>query len=274
MILRPKFFFFFLIILLFQYKPCIGQEYKLIAKIDTLAKLATADNFGNFFIVSTQNEVLKFNAKGELLWNYTNKTFGNISEIDVTDPLRVILYYPAFQQIIVLNNNLNEISRFSFNNSPNQQITLVASANNNGFWIYDQLNRELKKLTNNFTDDLKSGNIYQRDGFDMNANYMINDNQYVYINDLGNGVRIFDRFGNFFKTAVINVQTSFSVTDNVIIYQKGADLYSYNYLSFEDKKIKTPAVSESAKMILTNNRLLILTEKGLTLWAFTEQVKR
>src|SRR6476646_5964235 len=89
-----------------------AQEYQFIAKIDTTAKLATVDNFGNVFVVTPKNEVLKLNPKGKFLWNYTNKNFGEITQLDVTDPLRVILYYAAYQQIVVLNNNLSEISKF------------------------------------------------------------------------------------------------------------------------------------------------------------------
>ena len=101
-------------LLVFAFADLKAQEYQFIAKIDTVAKIATVDNFGNVFLVTPKNEVLKFNPKGKFLWNYTNNNFGEITQLDVTDPLRVILYYAAYQQVVVLNNNLSEISRFSF----------------------------------------------------------------------------------------------------------------------------------------------------------------
>jgi hypothetical protein len=244
-----------------------AQEYDLIAKIDTVAKIASIDNFGNLFVVTPQNEVLKFNAKGKFLWNYTNKTFGEISQLDVTDPLRVILYYAAFQQIVVLNNNLSEISKYSFNQNPDQQITLTASANNNGFWVYDQINRELKKLSNSFLDDLKSGNIYQRNGFDMKANFMLSDEQYVYINDEQFGIRIFDSYGNFIKTAIINVKKEFEVNGADIYFFDAQKLMSYNYLTFQMKEVPLPEKSGFTNALVRFNRLVVLNEKGLTLWA-------
>lgn len=244
-----------------------AQEYQLIAKIDTVAKIASVDNFGNLFLVTPQNEVLKFNAKGNFLWNYTNKTFGEISQLDVTDPLRVILYYAAFQQIVVLNNNLSEISKYSFNQNPEQQVTLISSANNNGFWVYDQINRELKKLSNYFIDDLKSGNIYQRNGFDMKANFMLSDEQYVYINDEQFGIRIFDSYGNFIKTAAINVKKEFEVNGAEIYFFDDQKLMNYNYLTFQMKEVPLPVKSGFTNALLRFNRLVVLNEKGLTLWA-------
>ncbi|WP_017257273.1 hypothetical protein [Pedobacter arcticus] len=244
-----------------------AQEYTLIAKIDTVAKIATVDNLGNLFVVTPQNELLKFNPNGKFLWNYTNKSYGEITQLDVTDPLRVVLYYPAYQQVVVLNNNLGEISKYTFNQNPNLQISLMASANNNGFWAYDEINRELRKLTNYFVDDLKSGNIYQRNGFDMQANFMLTDDQQVYINDTTAGIRIFDKYGNFVKTAVIYPKADFDVDDNDIYFTQNNELLSYNYQTFDLKQIPLPDSLAFKKATLRFNRLIILREKDLTLWS-------
>lgn len=258
--------FLFLIFLFATNYSIKAQNFKLIAKIDTVASLAAVDNFGNLFLVTPQNEVMKFSAEGKFLWNYTNNAFGDINQIDVSDPLRVILYYPAFQQLVVLNNNLNEIIKFNFTSNPNQLITLVASANNNGYWVYDAVNREIKKLSNNFNEDLNTGNIYQRDGLNPQSNFMFNNDQYLFMNDVGNGVQIFDRFGNFYKTAVINSKKHFDVTGNEIFYLENKTLHSYNFITFENKIISTPTQSNITDMILHNQQLIILTGKGLSLW--------
>lgn len=244
-----------------------AQDFKLLTKIDTVAKIADIDNFGNLFIVTPANDVMKFDPKGIFLWSYANKSYGEISQLDVTDPLRIILYYAAYQQIVVLNNNLSEIGNYSFNQNPDLQISLVASTNNNGFWAYDQINRELKKLSNFFVEDLKSGNIYQRNGFDMHATAMVTENQQVYINDTTAGIRIFDRYGNFIKTAVIDIEDGFNVEGNEVYFTKGNKLMSYNYLTFDLKEIPLPESSDFKKAILRFGRLVILGEKDLTLWA-------
>jgi len=263
---RKIIFLFILMIWLLSLKVK-AQEYQFITKIDTAAKMVNLDNLGNLFVVTPKNELLKFNPQGKFLWNYTNKTYGEVSQIDVTDPLRVILYYEGYQQIVVLNNNLSEISKFTFNQNPNQQITLVASANNNGFWVYDQINRELKKLTNNFIDDLKSGNIYQRNGFDMQANFMLTDDQYIYINDEKEGIRIFDRYGNFFKTAVIYPLNNFEVNDNDIYFMKDSAFMKYNINTYRLSKIDLPIKESFIAAALRFSRLVILREKDITLWA-------
>jgi len=257
----------FFVLLLTASANLYAQEYTLITKIDTVTKIATVDNLGNLFIVTPKNELLKFNPNGKFIWNYTNKSYGEIAQLDVTDPLRVILYYPAYQQVVVLNNNLSEISKYTFNQNPNLQISLIASANNNGFWAYDQINRELRKLTNYFVDDLKSGNIYQRNGIDMQANFMLTDDQQIYINDTTAGIRIFDKYGNFVKTAMVYPKADFDVDGSDIYFTQNNKLMSYNYQTFDLKEIPLPDSSTFKKASLRFNRLIILREKDLTLWA-------
>lgn len=259
------------LIVCFQLTTSYAQEYQLIRQIDTLAKVSRIDNLGNLFLVTPENEVMKFNQQGKFLWNYTNNKFGDITQLDVTDPLRVILYYQAHQQIVVLNNNLSEISRFSFADNPDQQITVVSSANNNGFWIYDQINRELKKLSNSFIDELRTGNIYQRDGFDMQANYMLSTDQYIFVNDVEEGIRIFDRFGNFYKTALIEVAKEFEVEGEHIFFFKDSKLFKYNFVSFNLNTITLPQLIKPKEAVIQAKHLVILNEKGLTLWALKEK---
>lgn len=248
-------------------KIASAQIFKAEAVIELESKLARLDQFGNMYVVKSNNELVKFNSKGEQLWAYSNKNFGNITQVDVKDPLRIVIFYANHQQIVVLNNNLSEIGRYSFDKDPDVQITLVASSNNNGYWVYDQLNRELRKLSNTFIDELRSGNIYQRNGIDMQANFICANDAYVFINDRGTGIRIFDRFGNFYKTAVIDVPDDFEVEGNKIIFGKDQKLYAYDFLSFQLVPLEIPSTKNPINFIKYLNHLLIIGEKQLTLWS-------
>ena len=147
------------------------------------------------------------------------------------------------------------------------QIGLIASANNNGFWAYDQINRELRKLTNYFVDDIKSGNIYQRDGLNLQVDFMLTDDQNVYLNDTLEGIRIFDQYGNFMKSAVIYPKKGFEVDGNFIYFFDLGKLMSYDKISFVLKEVLLPVKGDFSNIMLRYQRLLILGEKDLTLWA-------
>ncbi|MFD1629577.1 hypothetical protein [Pseudopedobacter beijingensis] len=249
----------------------VAQDYTSLAVIHEEAHLTAIDQLGNVYVVNKDNDLIKYNVSGKKESVYSNTTFGNIEQLDVKDPLRVVLYYPMYQQIVVLSNQLTEISKYSFNNRSDSQITLVCSANNNGYWIYDQLNRELRKLSNSFSDLVNTKSLFQRNGLDMNAVYLDSNDEYVFINDKGAGIRIFDRFGNYFKVAVAAVDREFSVEGSKIYFTADHKLCSYDFRTFELQEIKTPDRVGVIKFQKHQNHLLIIGEKELTLWSLIQK---
>lgn len=149
-----------LIVVLFDYSTANAQ-LKQVAQIDTLAKAVYADNLDNVYLLSDKDELLKYDAKGKLKWRYSNNRFGKLHSVDVSDPLRVVLFYADFQQVVVLNNNLNEITSYSFARSSNLMVSAVASGNNNSLWIFERTTNSLIKLSSNFTEDVRSASLFQ-----------------------------------------------------------------------------------------------------------------
>lgn len=246
----------------------VNAQYKLqpVFEIDTLAVSVSVDNLNNVYLVTRENQVLKYNINGKLLWNYSNKSFGKLGYIDVTDPMRVLLFYPAIQQAVVLNNNLNEISRFSFSEDASLLVTLIATANSNGFWVYDQLNQQLRKLTNQFGIESQSVNLYQQTGFALQPSAMHASDQYVYLYDQKKGLLQFDRFGNYLTSIKTGAIAGFQVRGDqlLVLKDKQWDCYSMdspewrNCVIFDEKVLQ---VSEG------NKRLAVLTNQLVKIYA-------
>src|SRR5688572_3667151 len=65
-----------------------------------------ADNFGNIYTVKNE-ELCKYLPNGKRHARYSNLRYGNITSLDVSNPLKILLYYRDFQQIIFLDNQLS-----------------------------------------------------------------------------------------------------------------------------------------------------------------------
>jgi len=238
---------------------------KLLFKVDTSAVFITTDNLDNVYVITEKNQVLKYNPIGKLLWNYSNKAFGKLTYIDVTDPMRILLYYSAIQQVVVLNNNLNEIGRFNFGADTSRQITLVATANSNGYWIYDQSNRQLQKLDNQFNDDQLSGNIYQQTGIALQPIFMVANDQLISLYDPKIGIMQFDRFGSFSKTIKIDSVDNFQVKDGRILFLKNSD-WSYLDALSTDRKIAYSFDEKPLQVSEGNKNLAVLSKNGFKVY--------
>src|SRR5687768_7815077 len=67
--------------------------------------LFTNDNLSNLYLINGE-EIIKYSPTGKQLLKYSNKRFGNITTIDATNALKILLYYKDFQQLVFLDNQL------------------------------------------------------------------------------------------------------------------------------------------------------------------------
>lgn len=194
--LRRLFFFGFLLQAL---QSAAFSQDKLLVEIDTPAVSVSIDNLDNVYIISEKNELLKFDAEGRFQSSYSNKSLGTGFTVDVSDPLRIVLYSPAFQQLIVLNNRLSEIFTYRFKEI-NRRISLLAPAeNNNGFWVYDENSRQLGRLGRDMRDEYLWGDIFQISSMSIKPEKLLVSGQYVYLYDPAAGLMQFDRFGAYLQ---------------------------------------------------------------------------
>lgn len=242
-----------------------NAQLKQVAKIDTIAKAIYADNLDNVYLLSGRDELLKYDAKGVLRWRYSNNRFGKLYSVDVSDPLRVVLFYADFQQIVVLNNNLNEITSYSFAKNGNLLVSAVASGNNNSLWIFDRASNVLVKLSSNFTEDIRSANLFQLFDEVVDAKKLAASDQYVFLQRRNNGILQFDRFGGYVRELPIDSLTDFNITSNVIAYVKDHTLVKYHPVSFEQSKQQLPVSGPIRQVAVGNKLIAVLTEKAVFL---------
>ena len=56
------------------------------------AQLSEIDQYGFIYSIDKDN-LIKYDSKGEILYNYSNKLLGDITQIDISNPLRPLLFY-------------------------------------------------------------------------------------------------------------------------------------------------------------------------------------
>ena len=108
-----------------------------------------ADNIGNIYTIK-EDELMKFLPSGKFFARYSNLKLGNITSLDATNPLKLVLYYRDFQQIVFLDNQLSVNSEnVSLEKLGYEQTDLVCASANNSFWIYNKQNNELIRFNKN-----------------------------------------------------------------------------------------------------------------------------
>ncbi len=168
----------------------------------------------------------KYDIDGKLLFTYSNKSLGEIHSIDVSNPLRVLIFYKNLQQMVITDNTLSVHNgqTIGFDALGMYQVQMVASSKmDNGMWLYDQATFQLKKLSQNFETIYQSGNLEQMIGkIQIEPKLMIENNGYLFLVCPNNGILLFDMYGAYYKTIpVLNVDYIFPADDFVYVAHKG-----------------------------------------------------
>lgn len=197
----------------------------------------TTDNFNNTYLINGE-EISKFNNAGKLFLKFSSKRYGNITSVDATNSLKILLYYKDFQQLIFLDSQLSQNGdAISLENLGYEQTDLVCSSFNNSFWIYNKQNNELLRFNENSEVIAKTGNLKQILETDFKPNFMIEHNSYLYLNCPDNGVYVFDMYGTFNKIISIKNLAAFQVSNGILYFFKNKNFCSYDAKTFNEKCI-------------------------------------
>ncbi len=225
-----------------------------------------SDPIGNVYIIKNNN-LRKFGLDHTQVADYTNPFLGNIHSIDVSDPLRILLYFKDHNQIIWVDNFLSEIlSPIWLDVLGVDQALLVCSSNQGGFWIFNGLNNQLQYFDVNLQFVHESISLNSLTGPDIQPTYLVEKSRMVYLNVPGFGILIFDRFGNYSKTIALDIPAEFQVTDQNLYYFKEGDLHSYDMQTTGSGLLQLPEEDGFVKVELQPDFLYLFSHQAYSVY--------
>lgn len=81
------------------------------------------------------------------IWEYKNPALGTISNVILTNPLKIVLFYEQFNTVVLVDNQLNELEKISLSelNTP-IMASAIGLAEGNKLWMYNSLTNQLGML--------------------------------------------------------------------------------------------------------------------------------
>ena len=240
----------FIFFLLFSY---LGIEPSKTYEIKS--DYVLSDALGNFYSLNG-NSITLYSNDGQKLFSYSNPFFGDISYADVTDPMRILLFYKDFNKIVFLSNKLSEIgSPIELDNAGYSQVSICCTSHRNGFWIFDSQSLQLIHLNGNL-EPLNKGTILQ-DIFkntDKSPTCLLEENDRLYMGLENEGILVFDKFGSYLKTIQVIDLKTFQVKGEKIIYFSKNYLYSFTN-NFESDSLLLPENLKIKSVSINKNQL-------------------
>jgi hypothetical protein len=230
----------------------------LLNTININGQYLTTDVLDNFYVID-QNNLYRYDADGRLLYTHSTLNDGNFTSVDVTDPLKILLFSRDFGHIRYLDNTLSangdviSLTDFGFVNA-----SLACNSYESGVWIYDPVSIQLVRFNNNFQASQFSGNIAQLAGFEISPGFLVENNNMVYLSDTAKGILVFDRYGAFLKTLPYKHVLSLQVSGDKLFLFSGNEIIAYDNKTSQEYRLPVP-VKGAVSASLAHGRLYVLS---------------
>jgi len=121
------------------------------------------------FIQTIDHQIIKIDSAGKEVSKYTNKYLGTPQFIYIENPLQLVLFYPAYQTMVILDQWMNEIKRVLLNELRIPFVSTVGLSQDRSIWYFDDQVKRLKKISIDGQKSYESTNFITDENADWNS---------------------------------------------------------------------------------------------------------
>ncbi|MFT3748962.1 MAG: hypothetical protein QM768_11620 [Agriterribacter sp.] len=211
----------------------------------------TVDNLGNLYILTSKGLLKKYNNRGDSLNVFNDvRRYGSVYAMDVTNPLKVLLYYRDFSTVVMLDRFLNRINIVDLRKAGIFQAKAVALSYDNNLWVFDEQSAKLKKIADDSKLLSETVDLRQVLNATPSPDKIIDRDGLVYLYDKDNGMYIFDYYGALKNELAITGLTDLQVINKTILGRKDNKFVRYTLGTFDTQEVELPGIIKQAENVL------------------------
>lgn len=228
------------------------------------AKKLEVDKLGFIYVLTKKNKLKKYDSKGKELYEYSNSLNGEIFDFDVSNPMKIIVFFKDFQQLISLDNTLSPLHSYALQELGFKEISCVSLSNDNHMWLYDLSQLKLVKIKENGSVLFSNESIYSDDLEEFEFNKIIESSNYLALRS-NNQIVILDNYGERIRSIYEPNEELIKITPKYIYFLSKNTLKSVHIEDvFAEIQIIRNFEQELKDLAFTDN-ILILNEYGVQL---------
>jgi hypothetical protein len=231
---------------------------------------AAIDNLDNLYIISSAGQIRKFSANGDSTSIYSQvRNYGKLFSLDVSNPLRPLLFYKNFSTVVLLDRFLANRTIIDLRKYKILQPGAVGLSYDNNIWVFDEYDNKLKKVDEQGNKLLETPDFRTIFNEPIRPQKIINDNGLVYLADTANGVFVFDNYGSFKKKLSLKNWQSIAVKENYFIQTHKDEIVVYNAATYIDIKKRIPSSFQPyIRSFTTTNKLVTFSNNLLRIYQY------
>ncbi len=232
----------------------------------------SVDNLDNIYLLNSTNQVKKVNSNGDSVAIFNNvRKFGQATLIDVSNPLKVLLFYRDFSTIVVLDRFMNVRNTIDLRKQNIFQVRAIGQSYDNKIWLYDEVENKLKKIDEDGKLLLETPDFRQLFGDTPSPQKIFDQDQFVYLYDSSKAIFAFDYYGALKNKILIAGWQNFKVAGKYIFGSAGDTLYRYDIKTFRIDEWKMPdELYQSKSFNFSSTRLYAFKNGSIQIYSFRQ----
>ena len=235
-----------------QNKPeSLLSDYDINANI----KIAEIDNLGRIYLVTDKNILINYRPDFKEMYRHANTKSGAISSIDVSNPLKITVFYDNFNKVKIFDNTLTQITEMNLSEKFSD-ITACGSSNDDTYWVYDPTQFKLLKINENAEVLLETSNLNDFGMQDLTITDIREKSNFVLLTDRKKGFFVFDNLGQYaFHVPAIDIVSFQFDGKNIIYYTKeGLKFYSLTFKETHEITLPTDVKLDGCKFVIYHDQ--------------------
>ncbi len=262
-----------------QTKPVLHEPSKeVLAKSDSnfIFSNFIAGNFSylnidvldNMYLITEDNQLKKIKGNGDSVAVFNDvKKFGNPSFIDVSNPLKILVYYKSYATVVVLDRFLAFRNSINFRKESIFKVKTLATSYDNNIWIFDEQDAKLKKIKDDGKTLSETNDLRQIFEIAPSPTEIIDRDGSVFLYDEQKGFYIFDYYGSLKSNLPFVQWKHIAVANNKLMGFLGDALNIYELKSPNLKTYKLPVFfKDYIDIKAMNGKVYLLKKDGVEVY--------
>jgi hypothetical protein len=243
--------------------------FRFLKKIEYPISSFTVDNLGELYIINTDNQLKKYNERGDSVGVFNQVTkYGRLSYVEAQNPWKAILFYQNYLTIVLLDKYLNVLTNINLRNQNIFRVKAVTTSYDNNIWLYDEQDNKLKKIDDN------GNNLFETVDFRLlfdsvpTPQKIIDYEGFVYLYDPEKGLYTFDYYGSFKSRLPFLHWADVEIIDKQVYGFDSDHLYRYSPPFPDVKKYSlSPSLQNNNSLKVSNHKIYILKNQQLEIYS-------
>lgn len=238
-----------------------------VALIPIGGNIIRCNALDQLYVSAADQGISKYDSTGKLLYRYHENKYGGNVQLDAGNPLQLLVSYPDYSVMVLLDNTLSEITTFQPARSAITHFSATCLSLKNGdIWIFDDHDFKIKRMNRQQQVIWQSDDMISLTGKTVVPVYMVERGDKLYLDDPDNGIFVFDLYGHWVQTIHILHQDYFEVENGMVLtagqkrVQLNSPRSSYN--------IPLPDSLKYAGYCFCGNKFLTIGDQNIHVFTF------